>query len=58
MTPKFHTLKVKEVRRETPDAVSVSFEIPQDLLTDYTFIPGQYLTLRTMVNGEDILRII
>ncbi len=56
MTPKFHTLKVKEVRRETADAVSVSFEIPQDLLTDYTFIPGQYLTLRTMVNGEDIRR--
>lgn len=56
MTPKFHTLKVKEVRRETVDAVSVSFDIPQELISDYTFIPGQYLTLRTIVNGEDIRR--
>lgn len=56
MTPKFHTLKVKEVRRETEDAVSVVFDIPETLQTDYAFIPGQYLTLRTLVNGEDIRR--
>lgn len=56
MTPKFHTLKVKEVRKETEGAVSISFEVPENLLADYTFIPGQYLTLRTMVNGEDIRR--
>lgn len=56
MTPKFHTLKVKEVRRETKEAVSIAFDVPDDLLTEYTFIPGQYLTLRTMVNGEDIRR--
>ncbi len=56
MTPKFHTLKVKDVRRETEDAVSVSFDVPNDLLNDYKFISGQYLTLRTLVNGEDIRR--
>lgn len=56
MTPKFHTLKVKEVRRETKDAVSIAFDIPETLQSDYKFIPGQYLTLRTLVNGEDIRR--
>lgn len=56
MTPKFHKLKVKEVRRETEDAVSIAFEVPENLLDDYTFIPGQYLTLRTLINGEDIRR--
>ncbi len=56
MTPKFHTLKVKEVRRETEEAVSISFEVPESLLAEYAFIPGQYLTLRTMVDGEDIRR--
>lgn len=56
MTPKFHTLKVKDVRRETEDAVSVAFEIPSDLQNDYQFIAGQYLTLRSTVNGEDIRR--
>lgn len=56
MTPKFHTLTVKEVRRETEDAVSVAFEIPSDLLADYSYTSGQYLTLRSVVNGEDIRR--
>lgn len=56
MTPKFHTLTVKEVRRETEDAVSVAFDIPSDLLADYSYTSGQYLTLRSVVNGEDIRR--
>lgn len=56
MNPTFHELTVKEVRRETADAVSVSFEIPADLSKVYEFLPGQYLTLRTLVNGEDVRR--
>lgn len=56
MTPKFHTLTIKEVRKETEDTVSISFEIPSDLLLDYQYTPGQYLTLRTEINGEDIRR--
>ena len=56
MNPTFHELTVKEVRRETADAVSVSFEIPADLSKGYEFLPGQYLTLRTLVNGEDVRR--
>ena len=54
--PKFHPLKVKEVRRETKDAVSIAFEVPETLKTDYQFIQGQYLTLKAMINGEDIRR--
>jgi ring-1,2-phenylacetyl-CoA epoxidase subunit PaaE len=40
--PKFHPLTLREVRRETEDTVSVSFEVPADLKDDYTFIQGQY----------------
>jgi ring-1,2-phenylacetyl-CoA epoxidase subunit PaaE len=54
--PRFHALTVREVRRETPDAVSVVFDIPPDLATDYAFEPGQYLTLRTTLEGEDVRR--
>jgi len=32
MSPTFHDLKVKEVRRETEDAVSVSFEVEEALI--------------------------
>lgn len=56
MRPKFHTLKVKEVRRETPQCVSVSFEVPDELRENYQFKQGQYLTLRQTIGGEDIRR--
>lgn len=56
MTPKFHTLKVKEVKREIDDAVSVSFEVPDTLKKDFLFLPGQYLTLKTDIEGEEVRR--
>lgn len=54
--PRFHRLAVKDLRRETADAVSLSFAIPQGLKEDFKFRPGQYLTLRTMLDGEEVRR--
>lgn len=56
MSPTFHSLTVKEVRRETADCVSVAFETPESLKAGYDFIPGQYLTLKTVLNGEEVRR--
>lgn len=56
MTPTFHTLKIADIRRETEDTVSIAFEIPAGLNDSYKYKPGQYLTLRTLVNGEDLRR--
>jgi ring-1,2-phenylacetyl-CoA epoxidase subunit PaaE len=55
-TPRFHRLAVNDLRRETADAVSMTFVIPQDLAGDYSFLPGQYLTLRTTMDGEEVRR--
>jgi ring-1,2-phenylacetyl-CoA epoxidase subunit PaaE len=55
-TPRFHRLAVNDLRRETPDAISMTFSIPQDLAGDYHFLPGQYLTLRTTMDGEEVRR--
>src|SRR5256886_14196600 len=55
-TPRFHRLAVNDLRRETADAISMTFAIPQDLAGDYSFIPGQYLTLRTTMDGEEVRR--
>ena len=55
-TPKFHKLKIADVRHEISDAVSIAFEVPNDLKEDYLFKPGQYLTLRTAIDGEEIRR--
>jgi len=54
--PKFHSLKVRDVRKETEDAVSVSFDVPEDLKEEYSFIQGQYLTFKKELNGEEIRR--
>jgi len=55
-TPRFHRLAVNDLRRETADAVSLTFAIPKQLEGDYSFSPGQYLTLRTMMDGEEVRR--
>ncbi len=52
----FHKLKIAEVRRETPDAVSIRFELPETLKEAFAFRAGQHLTLRTEMNGEDVRR--
>ncbi|MDE2242286.1 MAG: phenylacetate-CoA oxygenase/reductase subunit PaaK [Bradyrhizobium sp.] len=55
-TPRFHRLAVNDVRRESADAVSLTFAIPGELAEDYSFVPGQYLTLRSRMDGEEIRR--
>ncbi|OZI39466.1 phenylacetic acid degradation protein [Bordetella genomosp. 1] len=52
----FHTLKVASVARNTRDAVVVTFDLPQALREDFAFRPGQYLTLRTELDGEEVRR--
>ena len=54
--PKFHRLAIDDLRRETSDAVSMTFAIPGELAEDYAFAPGQYLTLRTTMDGEELRR--
>src|SRR6202049_93261 len=54
--PRFHRLSVHDLRRESTDAVSLTFAIPKELADDYRFNPGQYLTLRTSMDGEEVRR--
>jgi ring-1,2-phenylacetyl-CoA epoxidase subunit PaaE len=54
--PAFHSLRVKDVRRETADTVSVAFEVPEELNDAYVFAPGQHLTFRIAGPGGDELR--
>ena len=51
----FHAITVKEVRRETEDAVSIAFNLPEDG-ADFSFLPGQYLTLKADIGGEEVRR--
>ena len=56
MSIHFHKLVVKEVRRETPECVSVLFDLPQELKKDFAFKQGQSLTMRTFLKDEEIRR--
>ncbi|HEX8516000.1 MAG TPA: FAD-binding oxidoreductase [Bacteroidia bacterium] len=53
---RFNSLKVIDVVRETPDAISVAFEVPPSLKQDYKYKQGQYLTLKFTINGEELRR--
>lgn len=53
---RFHRLTVKDVRRETPESISIAFEVPEALRAAYRFTPGQYLTLRAEIDGEAVQR--
>lgn len=53
---RYEELTIKEVVRETPDAVSLVFDIPEHLREPFAFLPGQYVTLRTEIEGQDVRR--
>jgi ring-1,2-phenylacetyl-CoA epoxidase subunit PaaE len=52
----FNPLAVVEVRRLTQDAIEVCFAVPHDLLGEYDYLPGQYVALRTTIDGQDVRR--
>ncbi len=54
--PVFHALTVADIRRETRDAVSIRFDVPEQLRASFAYHAGQYLTLRAELDGEDIRR--
>lgn len=56
MTPRFHRLRIADVRRETPESVSLAFHVPPELAAEYRFEPGQHLNLRARFDGEELRR--
>ncbi len=53
---RFHSLRIANVRQETADTFSVALDIPDDLRPSFLYQPGQYLTLRTTLDGEELRR--
>jgi ring-1,2-phenylacetyl-CoA epoxidase subunit PaaE len=56
MPAEFYPLQVESVQKLTADTVCIAFNLPSNLKREFEFIQGQYLTLRTNLNGEDIRR--
>jgi ring-1,2-phenylacetyl-CoA epoxidase subunit PaaE len=53
---RFYELKVSDIRPETPECVSVALEVPADLKETFAFTPGQYLTFKIGLAGQEIRR--
>lgn len=53
---RFHELKVKQVSPEAAGSVAITFDIPAPLREEFQFEPGQFLTLRATVAGQDLRR--
>lgn len=56
MRTRFYPLTVADLRRETPDCVSIGFAVPPELGREFRFRPGQYLTLRAVLGGDEVRR--
>ena len=52
----FYPLQVEDIRRETDQCVSVAFAVPEEHAQTFAFTQGQYITLRTDINGEEVRR--
>jgi ring-1,2-phenylacetyl-CoA epoxidase subunit PaaE len=53
---KFHSIKIADIYKETKDCSVLSFEIPQELKQEFQYKPGQHLTLKAVIQGEDVRR--
>ena len=54
--PAFHHLCIAEVKRETDQSVAVAFKVPSHLRSEFRYLPGQHITVRAEIDGEDVRR--
>ena len=56
MAVHFHLLKIKDIKKETADCVSVCFDIPEYLNDEFRFTEGQNITIKTNIDGKELRR--
>jgi ring-1,2-phenylacetyl-CoA epoxidase subunit PaaE len=56
MSVHFEKLRIKQIKKETPDCVSIVFDIPEELQQHFSYKHGQHLTMRTFINDEEVRR--
>ena len=56
MSIQFHSLTVANIQQETDDTVSLTFDVPDNLKPSFQYSPGQYLTLKFHIDGQEARR--
>lgn len=54
--PTFYPLQVKKITRQTRNAIAIEFDVPASLQSIFAFQPGQYLTIKKVIDGEETRR--
>lgn len=52
----FYKLQIKAIKRETSNAISVVFSVPDELKSVFGFVAGQYLNIKLTLDGTEIRR--
>ncbi len=52
----FYPIQVSEVHKETKDCTAITFDIPEELQEIFSYKQGQHLTLKTLIEGDEIRR--
>ena len=55
-THSFHKLTVSSVQALTRDSMAITFDVPESLQDTFAFVQGQYLTLRAVIDGQEVRR--
>lgn len=56
MSVHFETLRIKDIRKETSDCVSIAFDIPEAKQALFQYKQGQYITIRSFINQQELRR--
>lgn len=54
--PTFHKLSIKNIKKEANNAISIAFNVPENLKSIFAFKAGQYVTLKANLNGKELRR--
>ena len=52
----FHSLTIKSIKRETRDSIRIALGVPEELRSEYEFLPGQHLPFQITVDGKKLRR--
>ena len=52
----FHRLRVTELASLTADSVAVTLDVPHGLKDAFEYLPGQHVTIRKVIDGDDVRR--
>jgi ring-1,2-phenylacetyl-CoA epoxidase subunit PaaE len=52
----FYKLTIKNIKKETNNAVSITLDVPANLKEIFSFKAGQYITFKVILNNEEIRR--